>query len=422
MGSRTYIALLGAAAVVILLQSWSLSSHVHHLNKPERPAPVAAAPPPRPPPAEAPRPAAAAADNSNLFASLRSDDAAAAPRSPPPPPPPPAPPAEAPVPRADAPLFRANAPRDEAETCATGVVALTYASHRGKDERFCRSVESAVRNGVDLRVLGWGVKWEGLSQKLAAALAAVDALPADCVVLFTDAYDVLFAASGAKMRRDFLALDQPLVFAGECGCWPQVQRDRGKTCRDLYPKSPTPYRYLNSGAWMGRAGVAARFLRRLVDTAGAEGAAFHKLNDQELAAELYFSGEFGPELGLDHYARLFQCMHGVRDTTLVPDCDPWPDLKERDGTLTNTRTESVPAVYHFNGGGKRHHLKVEAMMWWKTCSEAQSPEARAAVEATTLRFHESTVAFADVCPRHLADYAPKSTKPCGDALLRGLVA
>ena len=37
MGSRTYIALLGAAAVVILLQSWSLSSHVHHLNKPERP-------------------------------------------------------------------------------------------------------------------------------------------------------------------------------------------------------------------------------------------------------------------------------------------------------------------------------------------------------------------------------------------------
>ena len=48
--------------------------------------------------------------------------------------------------------------------------------------------------------------------------------------------------------------------------------------------------------------------------------------------------------------------------------------------------------------------------------------ARAAVEATTLRFHESTVAFADVCPRHLADYAPKSTKPCGDALLRGLVA
>ena len=161
------------------------------------------------------------------------------------------------------------------------------------------------RNGVDLRVLGWGVKWEGLSQKLAAALAAVDALPADCVVLFTDAYDVLFAASGARMRRDFLALDQPLVFAGECGCWPQVQRDRGKTCRDLYPKSPTPYRYLNSGAWMGRAGVAARFLRRLVDTAGAEGAAFHKLNDQELAAELYFSGEFGPELGLDHYARLF---------------------------------------------------------------------------------------------------------------------
>ena len=47
-----------------------------------------------------------------------------------------------------------------------------------------------MRNNVDLRVLGWGVKWEGLSQKLGAALAAVEALPPDCVVMFTDAYDV----------------------------------------------------------------------------------------------------------------------------------------------------------------------------------------------------------------------------------------
>ena len=301
-------------------------------------------------------------------------------------------------------------------------MALTYASHRGKDERFCRSVESAVRNGVDLRVLGWGVKWEGLSQKLAAALAAVDALPADCVVLFTDAYDVLFAASGARMREDFLALGKPLVFAAECGCWPQVQRDRGKTCRDAYPPSPTPYRFLNSGAWMGRAGVAAAFLRRLVETAGAEGAAFHKLNDQELAAELYFSGAFGPDLTLDFHARLFQCMHAVRDATLVPDCDPWPDLKERGGSLVNTRTGSRPAVYHFNGGGKKHHLRVEATMWWKKCAEAQSPEAHRAVRETTLRFHDRVVSFDDVCPRHLVDFRDAYREaPCGEALLRAVV-
>ena len=31
-----------------------------------------------------------------------------------------------------------------------GIVALTYASHKGRDDRFCRAVESAVRNGISI--------------------------------------------------------------------------------------------------------------------------------------------------------------------------------------------------------------------------------------------------------------------------------
>jgi hypothetical protein len=99
----------------------------------------------------------------------------------------------------------------------------------------CKIVE-----GGFWQVLGWGTPWEGLSQKLGAALDAVAALPPDCVVLFTDAYDVLFARTGPAMRREFEALGKPLVFAAECGCWPQVARDRGRTCRDAYPPSPAP--------------------------------------------------------------------------------------------------------------------------------------------------------------------------------------
>jgi hypothetical protein len=32
--------------------------------------------------------------------------------------------------------------------------------------RFCRSLESALRHDVPLRVLGWGVPWEGHAQKV----------------------------------------------------------------------------------------------------------------------------------------------------------------------------------------------------------------------------------------------------------------
>ena len=76
-------------------------------------------------------------------------------------------------------------------------------------------------------MLGWGVKWEGLSQKLGAALRAVEELPADCPVVFTDAYDVLFTQGESAMRKAFDDIKADLVFSAECGCWPQVTRDRG---------------------------------------------------------------------------------------------------------------------------------------------------------------------------------------------------
>jgi hypothetical protein len=35
-------------------------------------------------------------------------------------------------------------------------------------------------------------------------------------------------------------------------------------CQNLYPASPTPYRYVNSGCWIGRAAAAYRLFTTLV--------------------------------------------------------------------------------------------------------------------------------------------------------------
>jgi hypothetical protein len=89
------------------------------------------------------------------------------------------------------------------EDCEGGIVALTYATHGGKDDRFCRAVESAVQHDVPLRILGWGEKWRGLTQKLEGSLDALRRLPLTCTVVFTDAYDVLYSdrLSAIKVRR-----------------------------------------------------------------------------------------------------------------------------------------------------------------------------------------------------------------------------
>ena len=168
-----------------------------------------------------------------------------------------------------------------------------------------------------------------------------------------------------------------------------------------------PHRYLNSGSWAGKASVAAKFLRAI--GAGASTRDFHKLNDQELASELYLRRGF-PGLQLDHHAKLFQAMHAINDDTLVPNCDPRPHLREVDGVWRNTLTGSTPAVFHFNGGGKRHHLPMEARTWWKRCRTAQTADALACRFDALLNGVRRS--FGDVCPGHLAKAQRRGGPDC----------
>lgn len=257
-----------------------------------------------------------------------------------------------------------------------------------------------MRHGVPWEILGWGIKWQGLSQKLQASLDAVKSLSPDCIVLFSDAFDVLFTQDVQAIKRAFLATRQDLLFAGECGCWPQVIKDkdrglkRGTICNQLYPKSPTPYRYLNSGAWIGRAGAAQKLLAAVVDRANSQFGL--KTNDQEMVSDMYIEGKF--DIALDHHARVFQCMHDTGAPPL-PRCQPWEHVVNDNGVWRNQLTNTTPALYHFNGGGKAHHLEMEAAMWYKRRSS--SPAELRQLYDTELVFHDRFRKFGEICPGHL---------------------
>jgi hypothetical protein len=79
------------------------------------------------------------------------------------------------------------------------------------------------------------------------------------MVIFTDAYDALYQDGIEHIKKSFLKTKARLLFSAECGCWPQLQRGPGEEagvkwrdgrdlCDNAYPKSPTDYRWLNSGA------------------------------------------------------------------------------------------------------------------------------------------------------------------------------
>ena len=68
-----------------------------------------------------------------------------------------------------------------------------------------------------------GVKWKGLSQKLEAAHSFARSLPPEDVILFTDAFDVMFTNSPKHILETYQSLvmseGKDIIFAGECGCW-----------------------------------------------------------------------------------------------------------------------------------------------------------------------------------------------------------
>ena len=293
---------------------------------------------------------------------------------------------------------------------APKIHAVTYASHGGRDDRFCRAVESAIRNDVDLIILGWGLKWQGLSQKLEAAHSYAKSLPAHDVILFTDAFDVLFADSGANIHRKFLnltaELNSMIIFSAECGCWPHIIEDiplintgrkQETTCFGKYPPSPTPYRYLNSGTWIGYAHASAEMLAQVMLEAGKD---FGNANDQKLVADMYMDGRHG--IKLDFYNVLFQSMHMT--SSPLADCNPQNDVRlTENGTWINKRTNAQPTVFHFNGGGKAHHLDMESKVWYKR-PQHNTPAKRQALASHLLHVptaKNSQLRFDQLCGDYL---------------------
>ena len=94
----------------------------------------------------------------------------------------------------------------------------------------------------------------------------------------------------------------------------------------------------------------------------------------------------------------------------------------------NKRTHSVPAVFHFNGiqctglpnppcpvfsdavyqcgigGGKVHHLQMEAQLWYKR-SDVDAAEKKAKLAARRLQViseaHRAPLRFKDICSTYL---------------------
>jgi hypothetical protein len=111
--------------------------------------------------------------------------------------------------------------------------------------------------GITLTILGLELNktigWEAtgnLGLKLKLVHDFVNTLPSEDVVLFMDAYDVLFKGNTKDILERYTTFKKSLVFGAETACFPD----------EFYSKYPEhtmdyPFRYLNSGLFIGKVGT-----------------------------------------------------------------------------------------------------------------------------------------------------------------------
>lgn len=132
--------------------------------------------------------------------------------------------------------------------------------------------------GLDAKqCTGGGIKLRLLSQQL-------HSLDDSDIVLFTDAYDVVYCATEEEIVRRYLAMKEEIVFAAERYLWP----DR----KLRFPPSATPYRYLNSGTFIGR----VRALKQLLLDLPEDNA-----SDQLFLQKKFLTGRYPIRLDTEQY-------------------------------------------------------------------------------------------------------------------------
>lgn len=245
-------------------------------------------------------------------------------------------------------------------------IFATYVTDRGPgaahEQRLCRAMESVVRAGYEYHLLAFGDRWRGVGDKILGQELFVRGLHADQLVIFADGHDVI-ANANSSLSSPARALEMyerhyegKMVVGAEKNCHPHNDK---AFCFSLYPKNDRypSYRWLNSGFWISRAGVAQKILADLIQN---HPVMLHKhfswapkSDDQGRFAERFVAGDQPLVLddGLAFVLNLFSAEFDFQWNTRA---NMWF------ANVSNT----YPLFLHGNGLGKEKMVSFESALWY----------------------------------------------------------
>ena len=165
----------------------------------------------------------------------------------------------------------------------------------------------------------------------------------DTIIMFMDAYDTFINDTMDTVLERYKGFNADIVIGAERFLWPDW--DYGKE----YPESHTPYRYLNSGQYIGTAGAIKKFLEK--------GSIAEDLDDQAFFHEKFLQGD--SNVALDYEAYIFQ--------------NSEPTVQKVGEQIFNSKTGCYPCTYHGNGGQYEKDEFERIYRMWNPIDEPALP-------------------------------------------------
>ena len=210
--------------------------------------------------------------------------------------------------------------------------------------------QSAKKYGVEVHNLGkdhpWRDPMEGLAgmPKIQLVNEYLATLQDDDVVLFMDGYDTFFADDPKEVLERYLQFGADIVFGAESEHWPLGDDE---FMRNKWPDTGTPYKYLNSGLYIGRAKALHEFIAQDVPESASKDDQLYcqlrylKTNPNPIIDKGY---RFPYTVKLDTEAYIFQ--------------NHEPNIRVVEGQLWNDATGCCGCIYHGNGGADAKDLFI----------------------------------------------------------------
>jgi hypothetical protein len=210
------------------------------------------------------------------------------------------------------------------------IAVIMSVSQNCVNEQSTRAVYNILLNQ------GWDVhreiepRWTGFNAKLRWAKKCSREFTNYTHLMLVDARDVVVLVNPDTMLKKFEQFAHKWVNVAEPNMWP----GNAWPSADVFPESPTPYRFLNSGLYMFEREYAEHMWWDVWPEIPEVG------DDQEYMNNRYIEG-YPDAIKLDHYCEMFQCVAG----------STWCS-EFKFGDWHNTLTDTHPVAIHFNGGNK----------------------------------------------------------------------